>query len=73
MNGDTVETYLFFVSFFFQLNQSKSNAFPKPRTENFRGGVGFQAKANDLSFEARAKYFKMCRRGLHPCYSCNAL
>ena len=55
---------------FFLLDQSKNNAVPEPRTGHFRGLVGFEAKAKDLSFEAQAKYLsfeakdlKMCPRG----------
>ena len=43
--------------------QSKNNAVLKPRTGHFRGLVVFEAKAEDLSFEAKAKDFKMCPRG----------
>ena len=32
----------------------------------FRGLAGFKAK--DLTFEAKAKDFKMCHRGLRLCY-----
>ena len=57
-----------FFFFFILLNQSKNNAVLEPRTEHFRGLVGLQAKAKDLSFEAKAKNFKMCPRRLHLCY-----
>ena len=42
---------------FFLFNQSKT------RTRHFRGLVGFEAKAKDLSFEVKAKDFKICPRG----------
>ena len=41
----------------------KNNAVLEPRIGHFRGLVGFEAKAKDLSFEA--KNFKMCPRELH--------
>ena len=51
---------LSFVVFF---NQSKNNAVLKPRTGHLRGLVGFEAKAKDFSFEAKAKYLKMSPQG----------
>ena len=50
---------------YFPFNQSKNNAVLEPRKGHFRGLVGFEAKAKDLSFEAKtkAKDFKMCPRG----------
>ena len=38
----------------------------RPKTRHFRGFAGFKAK--DLTFEAKAKDFKMCPRGLRLCY-----
>ena len=38
----------------------------RPRAGHFRGLAGFKAK--DLTFEAKAKDFKTCPRGLHLCY-----
>ena len=35
----------------------------KSRTGHFRGFVGFEAKAKDLTFEAKVKDFKLCHRG----------
>ena len=42
------------------LNQSKNNVL-EPKTGRFRGHVGFEAKAQNLSFEA--KDLKMCPGG----------
>ena len=39
----------------FLFNQSKNNAVFEPRTGHFRGLLGFEAMAKDLSFEARPK------------------
>ena len=39
---------------------------PRPRAGHFRGLAGFKAK--DLTFEAKAKDFKMCHRGPGLCY-----
>ena len=44
---------LFF--WFFLFNPSKKNALLEPRTGHFWGLVGFEAKAKDLSFEAKVK------------------
>ena len=44
-------------------NNSKSSAVLKPRTGQFSRTWGLEAKAKDLTFEA--KDFKMCPRGLH--------
>ena len=51
---------------FFLSNQSKNNAIPEPRTGHFRGLVGFEAKAKNLTFEGKAetKDLKMSLRGL---------
>ena len=51
---------LSFVRLFSFLTNQK-NAVLEPRTVRFRELVGFEAKAKDLSFEA--KNFKMCPRG----------
>ena len=40
--------------------------YPRPRAGHFRGLAAFKAK--DLTFEAKAKDFKMCHRGLRLCY-----
>ena len=45
----------------FAFNQSKNNVVLELRTGHFRGLVGFKAK--DLSFESKAKDFKMCPGG----------
>ena len=37
----------------------------EPRTGQFSRTWSLEAKAKDLTFEAKAKYFKMCPRGLH--------
>ena len=50
-----------FVIFLF--HKSKNSAVLEPRTRHFREIVVFEAKAKDLSFEA--KDFKMCPQGLH--------
>ena len=47
----------------FHFNHSKNNAVLEPRTGHFRGLEGFEAKAKDLTFETKAKDFKMCPRG----------
>ena len=44
------------VWFFFLTNQKYRC--PRPRTGHFRGLVGFETKAKDLSFEARARTLK---------------
>ena len=46
-------------------NNSKSSAVLQPRTGQFSRTWGLEAKAKDLTFEAKAKDFKMCPRGLH--------
>ena len=46
-------------------NNSKNSAVLKPRTGQFSRTWGLEAKAKDLTFEAKAKDFKMCPRGLH--------
>ena len=46
-------------------NNSKNTAVLEPRTGQFSRTRGLEAKAKDLSFEAKAKDFKMCPRGLH--------
>ena len=50
-------------------NCSKNSAVLEPRTGQFSRTWGFEAKAKDLTFEAKAKAkdFKMCPRGLHLC------
>ena len=56
------------------LNNSKDSAVLEPRTGQFSRTWGLEAKAKDLTFEAKAKDFKMCPRGqgrprgLHLCY-----
>ena len=53
-------------------NNSKTSAVLEPRTGQFSRTWGLEAKAKDLTFEAKAKDFKMCPRGqgrprgLHP-------
>ena len=44
-------------------NNSKNSAVLEPKTEQFSRTWGFEAK--DLTFEAKAKDFKMCPWGLH--------
>ena len=46
-------------------NKSKNTAVLEPRTGQFSRTWGLEAK--DLTFEAKAKDFKMCPRGLHLC------
>ena len=52
-------------------NNSKNTAVLEPRTGQFLRAWGLEAKtkaktkAKDLTFEAKAKDFKMCPRGLH--------
>ena len=46
-------------------NNSKNSAVLEPRTGQFSSTWGLEAKAKDLTFEAKAKDFKMCPRGLH--------
>ena len=48
-------------------NNSKNTAVLEPRTGQFSRTWGLEAKANDLTFEAKAKDFKICPRGLHLC------
>ena len=48
-------------------NNSKNSAVLEPRTVQFSRTSGLEAKAKDLTFEAKAKDFKMCPRGLHLC------
>ena len=47
-------------------NNSKNSAVLEPRTGQFSRTWGLEAKAKDLTFEA--KDFKMCPRGLHLWY-----
>ena len=44
-------------------NNSKNSAVLEPRTGQFSRTSGLEAKAKDLTFEAKAKDFKMCPRG----------
>ena len=44
-------------------NGSKNSVVLEPRTGQFSRTGGFEAKAKDLTFEAKAKDFKMCPRG----------
>ena len=44
-------------------NRSKNSAVLDPRTGQFSRTWGFEAKAENLTFEAKAKDFKMCLRG----------
>ena len=46
-------------------NNSKNSAVLEPRTGQFSRIWDLEAKAKDLTFEAKAKDFKMCPRGLH--------
>ena len=46
-------------------NNSKNTAVLEPRTGQFSRTWGLEAKAKDLTFQA--KDFKMCPRGLHLC------
>ena len=54
-------------------NNSKNSAVLEPRTGQFSRTWDLEAKAKDLTFEAKAKDFKMCprgqgrSRGLHLC------
>ena len=41
-------------------NNSKNSAVLEPRTGQFSRTRGLEAKAKDLTFEAKAKDFKMC-------------
>ena len=43
-------------------NGSNNSAVLEPRTGQFSRTGGFEAKANDLTFEAKAEDFKMCPR-----------
>ena len=52
----------FFIFGYFLFNQSKNYAVLEPMTGHFRGLVGFEVKAKDLSF--KAKDFKMCPGGV---------
>ena len=51
-------------------NIPKNRAVLEPRTGQFSRtwGLEAKAKAKDLTFEAKAKDFKICPRGLHLCY-----
>ena len=44
-------------------NNSKNSAVLEPRTGQLTRTWGLEAKAKDLTFEAKAKDFKMCPRG----------
>ena len=44
-------------------NNSKNTAVLEPRTGQFSRTWSLEAKAKDLTFEAKAKDFKMCPRG----------
>ena len=44
-------------------NNSKNSAVLEPRTGQFSRTGGLEAKAKDLTFEAKAKDFKICPRG----------
>ena len=44
-------------------NNSKNSAVLEPRTGQFSRTWGLEAKAKDLTFEAKVKDFKMCPRG----------
>ena len=44
-------------------NNSKNSAVLEPRTGQFSRIWGLEAKAKDLTFEAKAKDYKMCPRG----------
>ena len=50
-------------------NNSKNTAVLEPRIDQFSRTWGLEAKvkANDLTFGAKAKDFKICPRGLHLC------
>ena len=48
-------------------NYSKNSAVLEPKTGQFSRTCGLEAK--DLTFEAKAKDFKMCPRGLHLCFT----
>ena len=62
-------------------NNSKNTAVLEPRTGQFSRTWGLEAKAKDLTFEAKAKDFKKCPRrrprgqkrprGLHLWYTCS--
>ena len=57
---DRLKVKVIFACLFFFFNRSKNNAVLEPKTGNFSGLVGFEAKAKDLSIEAKAKDFKKC-------------
>ena len=44
-------------------NNSKNSAVLEPMTGQFSRTRGLEAKAKDLTFEAKAKNFKICPRG----------
>ena len=46
-----------------KFNNSKNTAVLEPRTGQFSRTRGLEAKAKDLTFEAKAKDFKICPRG----------
>ena len=52
----SLEVYVDSCLVFFLTNQKYRC--PRPRTGHFRGLVGFEAKAKDLSFKARARTSK---------------
>ena len=62
---------------------SKNSAVLEPKTGQFSRTWGFEAKAKDLTIEAKAKDFKMCPQGrprsqgrlwgLHLCYSVSVI
>ena len=60
---DRLKVWIIFCLVVFLYIQSKNNATLEPRTGYFRVLVGFEAKAKNLRFEAKAKDFKMCPRG----------
>ena len=55
-----------FVVGYFPFQPIKKQAVLKPRTGHFRGLVGFETNAKDLSFEAKAKHFKIIMSSMTP-------
>ena len=50
-------------------DNSKNSAVLEPKTGQFSRTWGLEAKAKNLTFEAKAKDFEICPRGLHLWYS----
>ena len=56
---------IFFSGNLQNFNNSKNSAVLEPRTGQFSRTWGFEAKAKNLTVEAKIKNFKMCPRELH--------